>query len=470
MSDPAQVEADALLARRLQEEEYMAANVTMPNESFGMPPHQGMSPDGNSHRPSNFHRPPGPQGVPRRENNLDSAFTSLLEHVMGHVQTPRESGPRQDFRDSFMHGPDSWSFSSTQRNSAHSGADFPGSNPHASQNNRGNFREETYDNLPDFLESHMHGSRGFRPSSDGHRTPSSQQPPSRPRSGATFTSGSFGPQTRSNTRERNEFDNPMFGDMPSSVRSFIQTMLGGQGGQGGQGGRRDGPNDGGSNESGPGQFMGSSMMFGMGGDPFGSGGATFVSGSTATAGPGGATASAQSGTFPRRPSRGQTFTFATSPEDFVTFFRQNMFSGPGAPEGGGTDDVFNFLRSHFFTNGEVPDSYEDFINIMERMGTVNRSATDEEIDSLPSHQFADKSNGKNSAKAQAGSSSTSNGDNAEQDDKCAICLGDYEQDEEVKNMPCGHQFHSECLGRWLKINRTCPICKQSLRQGDNSSD
>ena len=42
---------------------------------------------------------------------------------------------------------------------------------------------------------------------------------------------------------------------------------------------------------------------------------------------------------------------------------------------------------------------------------------------------------------------------------CTICLGDYEDAEQLRLLPCGHCFHAECVDAWLQINRICPMCK-----------
>jgi len=46
-----------------------------------------------------------------------------------------------------------------------------------------------------------------------------------------------------------------------------------------------------------------------------------------------------------------------------------------------------------------------------------------------------------------------------QSESCTICLGDYESDEELRLLPCGHCFHAECVDAWLQINSICPMCK-----------
>lgn len=44
---------------------------------------------------------------------------------------------------------------------------------------------------------------------------------------------------------------------------------------------------------------------------------------------------------------------------------------------------------------------------------------------------------------------------------CAICLSDFEVDDDVLQLPCNHVFHSECVCRWLHRSRRCPMrCPQ----------
>ncbi|CAD8127728.1 unnamed protein product [Paramecium sonneborni] len=46
--------------------------------------------------------------------------------------------------------------------------------------------------------------------------------------------------------------------------------------------------------------------------------------------------------------------------------------------------------------------------------------------------------------------------------KCLICLCEYEEDDLVKTIPCLHYFHDDCIEKWLKKSRHCPICKNEL--------
>jgi len=59
--------------------------------------------------------------------------------------------------------------------------------------------------------------------------------------------------------------------------------------------------------------------------------------------------------------------------------------------------------------------------------------------------------------------------------ECVVCLEEYvEGVSRVMSLPCGHEFHADCITPWLTTRRrTCPICKgdvvRSLARGSPSS-
>mmetsp|Transcript_4808 Transcript_4808/g.17479 ORF Transcript_4808/g.17479 Transcript_4808/m.17479 type:complete len:218 (+) Transcript_4808:760-1413(+) len=55
--------------------------------------------------------------------------------------------------------------------------------------------------------------------------------------------------------------------------------------------------------------------------------------------------------------------------------------------------------------------------------------------------------------------------NFEENPECLICLCEYEVGQEVKILPCLHQFHSNCASKWLSESHFCPVCKISIRTG-----
>ncbi|KAL3532408.1 hypothetical protein ACH5RR_005929 [Cinchona calisaya] len=110
------------------------------------------------------------------------------------------------------------------------------------------------------------------------------------------------------------------------------------------------------------------------------------------------------------------------------------------------------------------------LGVREDMNGI-KGATEESINALPKHKFKLK-------RSQSGSS-TDNGSGFEEggflaagtekeraisgeDAVCCICLTKYEDDDELRELPCSHFFHTECVDKWLKINASCPLCKYEI--------
>ncbi|GAY39288.1 hypothetical protein CUMW_043200 [Citrus unshiu] len=48
------------------------------------------------------------------------------------------------------------------------------------------------------------------------------------------------------------------------------------------------------------------------------------------------------------------------------------------------------------------------------------------------------------------------------DNTCSICLGEYEPKQTLRTIPeCNHYFHAECIDKWLRMNASCPVCRNS---------
>lgn len=61
---------------------------------------------------------------------------------------------------------------------------------------------------------------------------------------------------------------------------------------------------------------------------------------------------------------------------------------------------------------------------------------------------------------------------AEEDERitCMVCLAEKDVGDNLRTLPCMHDFHCECIDTWLKTNRTCPICKHDITDfGDESA-
>ncbi|KAG7691392.1 hypothetical protein KL930_005308 [Ogataea haglerorum] len=51
---------------------------------------------------------------------------------------------------------------------------------------------------------------------------------------------------------------------------------------------------------------------------------------------------------------------------------------------------------------------------------------------------------------------------------CPICTNEFHQEEYplIVQLPCNpkHYFDLDCIGPWLKLNRTCPLCRVDVTQ------
>lgn len=48
------------------------------------------------------------------------------------------------------------------------------------------------------------------------------------------------------------------------------------------------------------------------------------------------------------------------------------------------------------------------------------------------------------------------------DSTCPICLSEYRSKDTIRCIPyCRHCFHADCIDEWLRMNNTCPLCRNS---------
>ncbi|KAE8665547.1 Phosphatase 2A regulatory B subunit family protein [Hibiscus syriacus] len=100
-----------------------------------------------------------------------------------------------------------------------------------------------------------------------------------------------------------------------------------------------------------------------------------------------------------------------------------------------------------------------------------RGATSESINALPTYKFkANKSrnDGREISSGAGEGGVVAAGTEKEriisgEDAICCICLAKYANNDELRELPCSHFMHKECVDKWLKINASCPLCKSELR-------
>ena len=51
--------------------------------------------------------------------------------------------------------------------------------------------------------------------------------------------------------------------------------------------------------------------------------------------------------------------------------------------------------------------------------------------------------------------------------KCSICLLKYQKPDILKEFPCDHIYHKNCILKWLNNSNICPLCKYDITNDVN---
>ncbi|XKL64357.1 hypothetical protein PGB90_004443 [Kerria lacca] len=93
------------------------------------------------------------------------------------------------------------------------------------------------------------------------------------------------------------------------------------------------------------------------------------------------------------------------------------------------------------------ENYEALLHVAERLSEEKpRGLNKVEINQIPSFKFDTEKHHSDQT-------------------TCVVCMCDFEEQQILRDLPCSHMFHAKCVDKWLKTNRTCPICR-----GDASGD
>ncbi|RTG80954.1 uncharacterized protein DC041_0008409 [Schistosoma bovis] len=103
-----------------------------------------------------------------------------------------------------------------------------------------------------------------------------------------------------------------------------------------------------------------------------------------------------------------------------------------------------------------------------------RGLSKEELESLPIRLYTSKHSDSLSGDKQNTTICNEVKTNAQNDvsecDRCMICLDDYADSQQIRQMRCLHEFHANCVDKWLKTKRTCPLCRADAFTGSQRKD
>ena len=90
-------------------------------------------------------------------------------------------------------------------------------------------------------------------------------------------------------------------------------------------------------------------------------------------------------------------------------------------------------------------TYEELLELEEKMGKVSNGLTDEEIKQLKHEKYIKYKY---------------------LEDKCIVCQYDFKELETIVVLPCKHCFHFPCIKPWITNQHHCPLCKKNIRKED----
>ena len=115
------------------------------------------------------------------------------------------------------------------------------------------------------------------------------------------------------------------------------------------------------------------------------------------------------------------------------------------------EDAINYLLSMMvdLPQQQYPNvdnmTYEELLELEEKMGKVSNGLTDEEIKQLKHEKFIKYKY---------------------LEDKCIVCQYDFKELETIVALPCKHCFHFPCIKPWITNQHHCPLCKKNIRKED----
>ena len=94
-------------------------------------------------------------------------------------------------------------------------------------------------------------------------------------------------------------------------------------------------------------------------------------------------------------------------------------------------------------DASVPNDYEDLLALDESV--TKKGLLDGEVKKFPTYIYL------------------SSDKEAKPEASCIVCMSAFDVGEIVREIPCTHEFHRDCIDKWFKTSIRCPSCNKQLR-------
>ncbi|KAI3441503.1 RING-type domain-containing protein [Psidium guajava] len=114
--------------------------------------------------------------------------------------------------------------------------------------------------------------------------------------------------------------------------------------------------------------------------------------------------------------------------------------------------VGNHIDHHRDMRMDIEDmSYEELLALGEQIGSVNTGLSEETLSSqLKTRRHLLPSVSINLEEVPSLEKEAAS---------CIICQDSYEHQDHIGTLDCGHEYHADCLKKWLLVKNVCPVCK-----------
>nr|TKS07224.1 E3 ubiquitin ligase BIG BROTHER isoform X1 [Populus alba] len=98
------------------------------------------------------------------------------------------------------------------------------------------------------------------------------------------------------------------------------------------------------------------------------------------------------------------------------------------------------------SNVQTQAGAEETNRFQESLGSVSLGVSQQAVSRLPIHKYSPSS-----SKGKSGG-----------DTECVICKMEYERGDRLITLPCAHQYHEDCIKKWLEDHKDCCVCKEEV--------